>query len=82
MPPLNAATRTDNLDRMAAETFDVLVIGGGITGVVVALDAAARGYSVALVEASDFASSTSSKSTKLVHGGIRYLQQFDFALVH
>ncbi|MFI5276442.1 MAG: glycerol-3-phosphate dehydrogenase/oxidase [Ktedonobacterales bacterium] len=82
MPPLNAATRTDNLDRMAAETFDVLVIGGGITGVGVALDAAARGYSVALVEASDFASSTSSKSTKLVHGGIRYLPQFDFALVH
>jgi glycerol-3-phosphate dehydrogenase len=67
---------------MAAETFDVLVIGGGITGVGVALDAAARGYSVALVEASDFGSATSSKSTKLVHGGIRYLPQFDFALVH
>src|SRR6478609_4979542 len=82
MPPLNAATRSDYLDRMAAETFDVLVIGGGITGVGVALDAAARGYSVALVEASDFGSSTSSKSTKLVHGGIRYLPQFDFALVH
>src|SRR5512146_684991 len=82
MPPLNAAARSDYLDRMAAETFDVLVIGGGITGVGVALDAAARGYSVALVEASDFGSATSSKSTKLVHGGIRYLPQFDFALVH
>jgi glycerol-3-phosphate dehydrogenase len=82
MPPLNAGTRSDNLDRMEAETFDVLVVGGGITGVGVALDAAARGYSVALVEASDFGGSTSSKSTKLVHGGIRYLPQFDFALVH
>lgn len=82
MPPLNAGTRSDYLDRMEAETFDVLVVGGGITGVGVALDAAARGYSVALVEASDFGGSTSSKSTKLVHGGIRYLPQFDFALVH
>jgi glycerol-3-phosphate dehydrogenase len=67
---------------MATETFDVLVIGGGITGLGVALDAAARGYSVALVEKGDFGSSTSSKSTKLLHGGIRYLPQFDFALVH
>ena len=82
MPLLNAGTRSDYLDRMEAETFDVLVVGGGITGVGVALDAAARGYSVALVEASDFGGSTSSKSTKLVHGGIRYLPQFDFALVH
>lgn len=82
MPPLNAATRTGYLDRMATETFDVLVIGGGITGLGVALDAAARGYSVALVEKGDFGGSTSSKSTKLVHGGIRYLPQFDFALVH
>jgi len=82
MPALNAATRSDYLDRMAKETFDVLVIGGGITGLGVALDAAARGYSVALVEKGDFGGSTSSKSTKLVHGGIRYLPQFDFALVH
>lgn len=82
MPPLNATTRSDYLDRMATETFDVLVIGGGITGLGVALDAAARGYSVALVEKGDFGGSTSSKSTKLVHGGIRYLPQFDFALVH
>lgn len=82
MPPLNAATRSSYLDRMATENFDVLVIGGGITGLGVALDAAARGYSVALVEKGDFGGSTSSKSTKLVHGGIRYLPQFDFALVH
>ncbi|HEX8983384.1 MAG TPA: glycerol-3-phosphate dehydrogenase/oxidase [Ktedonobacterales bacterium] len=82
MPPLNAATRSTFLDRMATESFDVLVIGGGITGLGVALDAAARGYSVALVEKGDFGGSTSSKSTKLLHGGIRYLPQFDFALVH
>ncbi len=81
MPPLNAETRSDYLDRMATETFDVLVIGGGITGLGVAIDAAARGYSVALAEKGDFGSATSSKSTKLVHGGIRYLPQFDFALV-
>ncbi|WP_220206162.1 glycerol-3-phosphate dehydrogenase/oxidase [Reticulibacter mediterranei] len=62
--------------------FDVLVIGGGVTGAGVALDAVARGYKVALIEKKDFASGTSSKSTKLVHGGIRYLPEFDFALVH
>jgi glycerol-3-phosphate dehydrogenase len=82
MPPLNAGTRSNYLDRMATEVFDVLVIGGGITGMGVALDASARGYSVALVEKGDFGGATSSKSTKLVHGGIRYLPQFDFALVH
>src|SRR6476469_10043485 len=70
------------LKRMAAEGVDILVIGGGITGAGVALDAAARGYKTGLVEKGDFASGTSSKSTKLVHGGIRYLPQFDFALVH
>src|SRR5215470_7810884 len=67
---------------MEREPFGVLVVGGGITGAGVALDAAARGYRVALVEKADFASGTSSKSTKLVHGGIRYLPNFDFALVH
>ena len=82
MPSLNASTRSAYLDRMNAETFDVLVIGGGITGLGVAVDAAARGYTVALVEKADFGASTSSKSTKLVHGGIRYLPQLDFALVH
>ncbi len=71
-----------NLARMESERFDVLVIGGGVTGAGVALDAVARGYKVALVEKIDFASGTSSKSTKLVHGGIRYLPNFDFGLVH
>lgn len=82
MRMLNASARADDLERMSRESFDVLVIGGGVTGLGVAVDAAARGYSVALVEKSDFASGTSSKSTKLVHGGIRYLPQFDFSLVH
>src|SRR5581483_11053768 len=82
MESLSSFTRQRNLERMASETFDVLVIGGGITGAGVALDAAVRGYRVALVEKHDFASGTSSKSTKLVHGGIRYLPEFDFALVH
>src|SRR5947209_4752934 len=63
------------------EQFDVVVIGGGITGSGVALDAASRGYSVALVEKADFASGTSSRSSKLVHGGLRYLQNFDLGLV-
>lgn len=71
-----------NLSLLDSEPFDVLVIGGGITGTGVALDAVARGFKVALVEKNDFASGTSSKSTKLVHGGIRYLPNFDFALVH
>jgi glycerol-3-phosphate dehydrogenase len=82
METFSAAARGEHLDRMARDLFDVLVIGGGITGAGVALDAATRGYSVALVERNDFASGTSSKSTKLAHGGIRYLPQFDFALVH
>lgn len=77
-----ALERTSNLSAMSAKQFDVLVIGGGVTGAGVALDAAARGYSVALVEKMDFASGTSSKSTKLVHGGIRYLPNFDIDLVH
>jgi glycerol-3-phosphate dehydrogenase len=74
-------TRADALETLAQETFDVLVIGGGITGAGVAFDAAARGYSVALVEKADFASGTSSRSSKLVHGGLRYLQNFDLGLV-
>jgi glycerol-3-phosphate dehydrogenase len=61
--------------------FDLLIIGGGITGAGIALDAASRGMKVALVEKGDFASGTSSKSTKLIHGGLRYLKQFDFWLV-
>jgi glycerol-3-phosphate dehydrogenase len=73
--------REKALDTLAREHFDVAVIGGGITGAGVALDAASRGYSVALVEQADFASGTSSRSSKLVHGGLRYLQNFDLGLV-
>lgn len=70
------------LTRLEHERFDVLVIGGGITGVGVALDAASRGLRTALVERDDFASGTSSKSSKLIHGGLRYLKQGDFRLVY
>jgi len=73
--------RAQALAALAEEEFDVLVVGGGITGAGVALDAAARGYSVALVERHDFAAGTSSRSSKLVHGGLRYLQNFDLGLV-
>ncbi|MDQ3768804.1 MAG: FAD-dependent oxidoreductase, partial [Actinomycetota bacterium] len=73
--------RSDALAAMDGEPFDVVVVGGGITGAGVALDAASRGYSVALVERADFSSGTSSRSSKLVHGGLRYLQNFDLGLV-
>jgi glycerol-3-phosphate dehydrogenase len=73
--------RSQALAAQAAEEYDVVVVGGGITGAGVALDAAARGYSVALLERADFASGTSSRSSKLVHGGLRYLQNFDLGLV-
>ncbi|HTQ68407.1 MAG TPA: glycerol-3-phosphate dehydrogenase/oxidase [Solirubrobacteraceae bacterium] len=73
--------RSRALDAMSNEEFDVAVVGGGITGAGVALDAASRGYSVALLEGQDFASGTSSRSSKLVHGGLRYLQNFDLGLV-
>src|SRR5881275_622015 len=73
--------RDDALAAFEADRFDVVVIGGGITGAGVALDAASRGYSVALVEREDFAAGTSSRSSKLVHGGLRYLQNFDLGLV-
>src|SRR3954452_11148257 len=66
---------------MANEVFDVVVIGAGSTGAGAALDAATRGLSTALVEARDFAAGTSSRSSKLIHGGLRYLEQRDFALV-
>jgi glycerol-3-phosphate dehydrogenase len=73
--------RASALRSLAADRFDVVVVGGGITGAGVALDAASRGYSVALVEKADYASGTSSRSSKLVHGGLRYLQNFDLGLV-
>jgi len=73
--------RSQALAALADDEFDVVVVGGGITGAGVALDAAARGYSVALLERADYASGTSSRSSKLVHGGLRYLQHFDLGLV-
>jgi glycerol-3-phosphate dehydrogenase len=79
---LDARERSATLSRLAAERFDVLVIGGGITGAGAALDAASRGLRVALVEARDLASGTSSRSSKLIHGGLRYLEQLDFKLVY
>ena len=80
--PVHPFRRVDALRRLADEDFDVLVIGGGVTGTGVALDAASRGLKTALVEKGDFASGTSSKSSKMVHGGIRYLQQREFRLVY
>jgi glycerol-3-phosphate dehydrogenase len=74
--------RRETLGRLAADELDVLVIGGGITGAGVALDAATRGLRTGLVERDDFASGTSSKSSKLVHGGLRYLQQREIGLVY
>jgi glycerol-3-phosphate dehydrogenase len=78
---LNPAQRAVAVQRLATETFDVLVVGGGSTGTGAALDAATRGLSVGLVEARDFASGTSSRSSKLIHGGLRYLEQMEFHLV-
>ena len=78
---LDPDQRDAALKSLATNTFDVLVIGGGVTGVGAALDAASRGLKVALVEASDLASGTSSRSSKLIHGGLRYLEQYDFKLV-
>ncbi|WP_150462375.1 glycerol-3-phosphate dehydrogenase/oxidase [Nesterenkonia ebinurensis] len=85
--PLNAASRNDALTRLRAtagpegEPLDVLVIGGGVVGAAAAFDAAGRGLSTGLVEARDFGEGTSSRSSKLVHGGLRYLQMLDFKLV-
>src|SRR5829696_714845 len=79
---LGSFDRSDNVAKLGGATYDVLVVGGGITGAGVALDAASRGLSVALVERDDFASGTSSKSSKLVHGGLRYLQNGDVRLVY
>ncbi|MGW4793799.1 glycerol-3-phosphate dehydrogenase/oxidase [Nonomuraea sp. NPDC004297] len=78
---LDARDRRGTVERLRGQTFDVLVIGGGVTGAGAALDAASRGLRVALVESRDLASGTSSRSSKLIHGGLRYLEQFDFKLV-
>jgi glycerol-3-phosphate dehydrogenase len=74
-------SRTELVQRLQSEEFDLLIIGGGITGVGIALDAASRGLKTALIEKNDFAFGTSSRSTKLIHGGLRYLKQLEFALV-
>src|ERR1700730_2353674 len=79
---LDARDRAAVLSRLATERFDVLVIGGGITGAGAALDAGSRGLRGPLVRARDLASGTSSRSSKLIHGGLRYLEQFDFKLVY
>ncbi|HEX6967382.1 MAG TPA: glycerol-3-phosphate dehydrogenase/oxidase [Micromonosporaceae bacterium] len=79
---LSPQRRAEDLRRLRRERFDVLVIGGGVTGAGAAVDAAARGLKVALVEARDYAAGTSSRSSKLIHGGLRYLEQFEFGLVH
>ena len=68
-------------DKLQTEQFDVVVIGGGVVGAGAALDAATRGLKVALVEARDYASGTSSRSSKMFHGGLRYLEQLEFGLV-
>ena len=73
--------RTDQIKRLQEEHFDLIIVGGGITGAGIALDAASRGMKTALVEKKDFASGTSSKSTKLIHGGLRYLKQLHFKMV-
>ncbi len=78
---LGPSERAEALDRMEQEVFDIAIIGGGVTGAGTALDAASRGLSVALVEQRDWAAGTSSRSSKLIHGGIRYLEQAEFGLV-
>ncbi len=79
--PFSAAARQENLDRLSAEVFDLLVIGGGITGVWVARDAALRGFRTALVEKEDFGTGTSSRSSRMIHGGLRYLENYQLGLV-
>ncbi len=78
---LNPNQRESALTSLGSESFDVLVIGGGVNGVGAALDAATRGLKVALIESQDIAAGTSSRSSKLIHGGLRYLEQYDFKLV-
>src|SRR3989454_2399319 len=79
--PFSHRTRARALASMAAEPVDLLVIGGGITGAGIARDAALRGLRTALVDKGDFAGATSSRSSRLIHGGLRYLEQYDFHLV-
>ncbi len=78
---LSPARRQAGLQAMAGRTSDILVIGGGVTGAGIALDAATRGLTVGLVEQRDLAAGTSSRSSKLIHGGLRYLEQLNLSLV-
>ena len=78
---LSPQYRNETLNAVAGAEFDIVIVGAGITGVGCALDAASRGLSVALFEQRDIASGTSSRSSKLIHGGLRYLEQFHFGLV-
>ena len=78
---LDPTTRKNDLALSQNETFDLAVIGGGVVGAGTALDAASRGLSVVLIEQRDWASGTSSRSSKLIHGGLRYLERLDFRLV-
>ena len=81
MTQFSSINRSKYLEEMEASTLDLLVIGGGITGTGIALDAQVRGLKTGLIEMQDFAAGTSSRSTKLVHGGLRYLKQFEVKLV-
>ncbi|MCK6599228.1 MAG: FAD-dependent oxidoreductase, partial [Bdellovibrionaceae bacterium] len=81
MKKFNHQLRAQNIIEIEQETFDVLIVGGGINGAGIARDAAMRGMKVALIEQNDFASGTSSRSSKLIHGGIRYLENLEFKLV-
>ena len=78
---LDPEQRSAAVERLDEERFDVIIVGGGITGMGAALDAVTRGLSVAVIEQRDIASGTSSRSSKLIHGGLRYLEQFDVPLV-
>ncbi|HVE99388.1 MAG TPA: FAD-dependent oxidoreductase, partial [Mycobacteriales bacterium] len=80
--PFSVRYRADDVADVSSEPLDVLVVGAGATGAGVALDAASRGLSVALLDKGDLASGTSSKSSKLIHGGLRYLENYELGLVH
>jgi glycerol-3-phosphate dehydrogenase len=81
LPEFSAQTRKENIDKMRDGNFDLIIIGGGVTGAAIARDATVRGFKVALLEKGDFASGTSSRSSKLIHGGLRYLKHAKFGLV-
>ena len=79
--PFSILNRANDIKTLDSETFDLVIIGGGVTGAGIALDAASRGMKICLIEKNDFASGTSNKSTKLIHGGLRYLKQLEIGLV-